>query len=272
MNQQVSSSNTVGTHSVRLYLFFKWNNNAISNKTKLQSQPGMMRILLILMACLWYNNNCVAQAQKRHVVKAGESPDEVIPDEAKYVLPAFTAGTAFLRSGASVKQRFNYNCLLDEMQFLNTGGDTLAIADPALIKYISVDSLVFYYDKGYLQQKVQVGAYMLAVKQQMIYIPDKVGTAYGGSSGSSAVTTYSSIYSSDKVHRLKVDRDVLFETVTNWFIGNSYNRFEKADKKGFYNIFPSKRDAIRKYIAKNNTDFNKEADLEQLLRFCTEKQ
>ena len=106
----------------------------------------------------------------------------------------------------------------------------------------------------------------------MIQIPDKVGTAYGGSSGSSAVTTYSSIYSSDKVHRLKVDRDVRFETVMNWYIGNEYNRFEKADKKGFYNTFPSKRDAIKKYIAKKNINFNKEADLEQLLRFCAEQQ
>ena len=232
----------------------------------------MMRVLLILIASLWYNNYCAAQALKRYIVKAGEAPDEVIPDEAKYIFPAFTEGTAFLRSGASVKQQFNYNHLLDEMQFLNSGGDTLAIADPGLIKSISINSFVFYYDKGYLRQIVEIHAYKLAVKQQMIQIPDKVGTAYGGSSGSSAVTTYSSIYSSDKVHRLKVDRDVLFQTVTNWFIGDQYNHFEKGDKKGFYNTFPSKRDAIRKYMAKNNTDFNKEADLEQLLRFCTEQQ
>ena len=230
-----------------------------------------MRVLLILIACLWYNNYCAAQAQKRYIVKAGESPDEVIPGEAKYILPAFTEGTAFLRSGASVKQRFNYNYLLDEMQFLNVNGDTLAIADPALVKYISIDTLVYYYDKGYLRQITNTKSYKLAVKQQMIQIPDKVGTAYGGSSGSSAVTTYSSIYSSEKVHRLKVDRDVLFETVSNWYISDQYNRFKKADKKGFYSIFPSKRDAIRKYIAKNNTDFNRAEDLEHLLRFCTER-
>ena len=149
-----------------------------------------MRVLLILIACLWYNNYCAAQAQKRYIVKAGESPDEVIPGEAKYILPAFTEGTAFLRSGASVKQRFNYNYLLDEMQFLNVNGDTLAIADPALVKYISIDTLVYYYDKGYLRQITNTKSYKLAVKQQMIQIPDKVGTAYGGSSGSSAVTTY----------------------------------------------------------------------------------
>ncbi|HRP54836.1 hypothetical protein [Agriterribacter sp.] len=78
-----------------------------------------MRVLLIVMARLWYNNNCAAQTQKRYIGKSGESPDAVIPGEAKYILPAFTEGTAFLRSGASVKQRFNYNCLLDEMRFLN---------------------------------------------------------------------------------------------------------------------------------------------------------
>lgn len=242
------------------------------NKSKLQAQSGIMRVLFILIACLYYNNYCAAQAQKNYIVKAGEAPDEVIPGEVKYIFPAFKEGTVFLRSGAFVKQQFNYNHLLDEMQFLNTAGDTLAIADPGLIKYVSIDSLVFYYNKGYLRQIVQIRSYKLAVKQQMIQIPDKVSTAYGGSSGSSAITTYSSIYSSDKVHRLKVDRDVLFQTITNWYIGDQYNHFEKADKKGFYTIFSSKRDAIRKYIAKNNTDFNKEAALEQLLRFCTEQQ
>lgn len=231
----------------------------------------MMRVLLILMICLCYNNYCAAQVQKKYIVKAGEAPDEVIPDEAKYILPAFTKGIAFLRSGAFVNQRFNYNYLLDEIQFLNTNGDTLAIADPALIKYISIDTLVYYYDKGYLRQTLHTASYKLAVKQQMIQIPGKAGTAYGGSSGSSAVTTYSGIYANDKVHRLKVDRDVLFQTITNWYIGDPYNHFEKADKKGFYNTFPQKREAIKKYIVKNNTDFNKEADLKQLLLFCTEQ-
>jgi hypothetical protein len=131
---------------------------------------------------------------------------------------------------------------------------------------------LYYYDKGYLRQTAQANAYKLAVKRQMIQIPDKVGTPYGGSSGSSAVTTYSSIYSSEKIHRLKVDGDVLFEKTTNWFIGDPYNHFKKADRKGFYTVFSSKRDAIRKYMAKNNPDLNKAEDLEQLLLFCTDRQ
>lgn len=38
---------------------------------------------------------------------------------------------------------------------------------------------LYYYDKGYLRQTAQANAYKLAVKRQMIQIPDKVGTPYG---------------------------------------------------------------------------------------------
>lgn len=116
-----------------------------------------MNLRLLLMACIFNTYAAFAQQEKSYPVKAGEIPGEVLPKEAIYVLPAFATGTAFLKDGTSSMLRFNYNFLLDEMHFINEKGDTLAIADPLLINSVVIDSMVFYYDKGYLREISRAG-------------------------------------------------------------------------------------------------------------------
>src|SRR6478609_7956182 len=99
-----------------------------------------MRIRLIVAVCIFCIAKASAQTEKMYAVKIGEVPDQVIPREAIYLLPAFTQGSAFFKNGSSSKQRFNYNSLLDEMHFINERGDTLAIAEPALTTSVEIDS------------------------------------------------------------------------------------------------------------------------------------
>ncbi len=124
-----------------------------------------MKIRLILAVCIFCVAKGSAQTEKMYSVKMGEIPDKVIPGEATYLLPGFTQGLVFFKDGTSSKQRFNYNSLLDEMHFINEHVDTLAIAEPALIKSVEIDSIKFYYDTGYIRQVFTQGNYKLVIKQ-----------------------------------------------------------------------------------------------------------
>src|SRR5450432_2843212 len=102
-----------------------------------------MSLRLLFTVYVFCINTAAAQTGKAYPVKVGEIPGEVLPNEAMYLFPSFKSGTAWLRDGTSSTQRFNYNFLLDEMHFLGARGDTLAVADPALIKSVVIDSMVF---------------------------------------------------------------------------------------------------------------------------------
>ncbi len=226
-----------------------------------------MNLRLLLTVCIFYVHTASAQQEKSYPVKAGEIPGEVLPKEAIYVLPAFTTGTAFLKDGTSSTLRFNYNLLLDEMHFINEKGDTLAIADPLLINSVVIDSVVFYYDKNYLREILRQGDYKLAIRQQMVQLKDKTRGGYDTPSELGSIKTYESVSNNSQLYHLQVQRDVLFREITSFYIANASNHFLKANKKNFYSLFA--RNNIEEYLKEHNINFNNEADLEALLRFCT---
>lgn len=226
--------------------------------------------LLIIAAILLSGVFTKAQSRERYPVKSGESPAEVIPFKAQFLLPAFKKGNAYMHDGTHAYQDFNYSRLLGEVMFIAPAGDTLAIAEPKEIDYIQVDSIIFYYNKGYLRQIEKAGSYKLVVKEQLMEFPDKVEGAYGTTSGNYAVTTYSNLYvNNSKMTKLTVKRDVVFSGVQFFFIGDQYNHFYKADKKGFADLFPNKKDTMVEYIKNEKLNLNNAEDITKLFRFCT---
>lgn len=231
-------------------------------------QANVMRIRLLLAVCVCCFHAAYAQKVKEYPVKAGEVPDKVLPNEARYVLQGFTAGTATLKNSTSAALRFNYNFLLDEMHFINERGDTLAIADPLMISSVVIDQTLFYYDKGYLREILKQGAYKLAVRQRMIQIPDKTRGGYDIASGVSSIQTYASMSGSTQIYHLEVKKDVLLRVDFSFYIADVSGHFVKASNSNFHILFSGKE--VTKYLKAHKVDFDKEEDLIALFRFCTE--
>lgn len=210
-----------------------------------------------------------AQKLPEYPVKAGEVPNEVLPNEAKYLLPAFKIGTGSFRNGTSTFMLFNYNFLLDEMHFIGEHGDTLAIANPETINSITIDSMVFYYDKGYVRQIFNQGTYKLAVKQQMVQTADKTRGGYDMPLGNASIKTYGSINGiNGQMYNLQVKKDVLFIVVNSFYVAGTYNHFLIANQKNLVNIFEENK--IKNYLKEHKVNFNKEEDLRALLISCAE--
>lgn len=227
-----------------------------------------MKTRLILAICIFCVAKGSAQREKMYSVKMGEVPNKVIPREAVYLLPGFTQGIVFFKDGSSSMQRFNYNSLLDEMHFITIQGDTLAIAEPALINLIEIDSLKFYYNSGYVQQIFTQGNYKLAVKNIWKQISGKKTVGYDMGSESGAIETFSTaINSNGSIGRLRVPKDVLFINENSFYIGDKFNHFQKANKKNIDALFKNKH--IAQYLKEHKVDFNKEEDMKALLQFCT---
>lgn len=227
----------------------------------------MLKIVYVVTMLFSLQSLC-AQKKIAYLVKAGETPAEVLPHDAMYALPAFTDGTIYLRDGTFSRQLLNYNFALGEMQFIGPQKDTLAIADPAIIKNIVVDTLVYYYEKGFLQIISNLDTVKLAVKESLTETKHSVEAAYNQSSASSAVSTYGSLTSYGRMYYLQVKKDVMFTKISAYYIGDRFNHFLKADKKNFLNLFPEKRQAVQKYLDNNHVNFEKEDELKKFFSFC----
>ncbi|MFT3748599.1 MAG: hypothetical protein QM768_09795 [Agriterribacter sp.] len=230
-----------------------------------------MRILMIAVTIIIHSICALAQIQNGFPVKAGEIPDQVIPFNARYIFPEFKEGKATLRNGATSRQKFNYNCLLDEMQFITPAGDTLAIAAPAELRSIQVDTAVFYYDRLYLKQIKKQGKYILAVKKSIVQLPDKKEAGYNTYSGTSSITTYSSIISGSKEYKLQANNETIFIPVEYYFLGDEFGHFNRADKKAFFNLFTDKRKGLQEFIRQKKINFNNKDDIAALFDFCVDK-
>lgn len=226
-----------------------------------------MRKLLILVLVLTSFRGA-AQTAERYIVKPGEIPDKVLPAEAVYSFPEFKKGEVSFKAGGKSTQLLNYNCLLDEMQFLTVGGDTLTIAEPHNIVAIAVDSATYYFDKGYLRELDKQNGYKLALRERLVQSDTRKEAAYGTTSGTGSINSLQSVRMGNNVFSLEVRREVLFLKRHAFYLGNRYNRFVFANKKGFADVFPEKKNLIVSFIKEHKTDFSKLEDLQQLLEAC----
>ncbi len=228
----------------------------------IKKQP--MYKLLPFTALVLYTTFVCAQPGEIYKVQVGE----MLPAKAIYTLPEFTSGTVTMRNGSVSRGLFNFNCFTGAMQFINTKGDTLEIADPGLIKTIQIDTFTFYYDKFYLQQVFNAGAYKIAVRQVLEELPDKITGGLGSGDISSADASEYSFVTFYGKHPLHADRNISVRKAVRYYIGDGYYNFIKADKKAFTDLFFRKRLAIEDFVKKNKTDFTNKNDLEKLLQFC----
>lgn len=228
-----------------------------------------MQKLMVALSCLLVCcQHITAQTEKRYPVKVGEIPDKVIPFDVRFAFPHFINGFAELRNGTISTYKFNYNYLLDEMQFITLSGDTLAIADPATLKVVKIDSSIFYYNKGYIKVLRNNEQYILGVRRGIIQVANKQEGGYNTYSGTYATTTYGSMISGNKAYTLEVKKDALFIPVTNYFLGDAFGNFEKVSKKSFIKMFGEKKKGMHEFIKTNNINFIREEEIIKLFDYC----
>ena len=208
-----------------------------------------------------------AQNTGSFTVKTGTSISETIPDSVLYQYPQFTAGRVHFRNGSTTSAQLNYNRFLDEMQFLDSNGDTLAIAEAETIKLILVGIDSFYYDKGYFFVVGNNGSIKLATKQGFKILNKQKTAAYDMSTSVSSIRNVNSYTTEGKIYNLAVREDVVLTRETYYYFGNNYNRFVPATKKDLMSLYPKHRNEISRYIKENEVRFQERKDLEKLLQF-----
>ena len=223
-----------------------------------------MRVLLFIV--MFYCFRSHAQ-DNPIVIKAGTSIKESVSVTDLYQYPQFVSGKVFFKPGDSGVAKLNYNRLLDEMQFIDPKGDTLAIANAGTIRFIRIHNDLFYYDHGYVKLIKDTNGIKLAEKQTLrVSGKEKMG-GYGSPSPASAIDSYGTFTDQKNIYNLVPREDILLAKKTQYFFGDKYKRFIWVTKKNLLRQFSERNGALNAYLKENNIDLNSREDLEKLLQF-----
>lgn len=227
-----------------------------------------MKKLLLFVCPVFFATQLLAQSNDVVRVKAGEDPAKKFSPNGFYRFPSFSEGIAFFKHGGTTMAKFNYHILNQEMQFIGLNGDTLALAEPFSIKYITVDTSLYYYSDGYLEVIENNESLKLARKLRLDTKWEKIG-AYGQPSPSGSIRTPNRIILGNTVgSNLTLNQDIVIQKDYTYFWLDKYGTVMKATKANLLKFLPpDAKSIIEDYLKMNPIDFRKESDLKKLFRY-----
>jgi hypothetical protein len=233
----------------------------------------MRKYIFLIGLSIYCWQHVSAQDNERFRVSSEEEIEQAIPASDRYLLEQFQQGTVSLHNGTKANARLNYNLLLEEIQFIDITGDTMALADEHLVKQISIDDKIFYYGEqsGFVETIADYSPVKLAIHQKFATINAEKMGAYEQSSAVSSIRTYKSFTTNTgQRQNLKLKGDLVLAIESAFYFVDQNNRTYKANKSALRKIFPEKKNIIRDFVKEEKIDFNKEEDLRKLLQYCSE--
>jgi hypothetical protein len=222
---------------------------------------------MLTLAISWFTAfTATGQENQEFIVKAGTKIKDYFPLESRFRYPVFTPGKVFFKDDTFTGSRLNYNILYGEVQFIQKN-DTLSIANTRDIKYVTIESDTFYFDKGYVEIVFDMGKSKLGLKQFVKMVDKQTQAAYGMTSSVSATDSYNSIPSSSGYYSLNVNEDIRVRRVKDYYLGSENKGFQLIRKNLVLELFPESEDEIKRYLKTNDVNFNNEADLMKLCQF-----
>ncbi len=224
------------------------------------------QIVAIIFLVLCFESS-YAQGVNEWTVRPGESIKEALGDSVIYKYPRFTQGIVYFRYNSISHALLDLNLYTGEMEFITPEGDTLAIANPETVKYITIQSDTFYFDKVYIELLHGNSEAKLGQIQTIKLSDIKREGGYGQMLSTAAVNTSNSYYSNNQTYKLTEKTQLALHKQTVFFIGDSFNHFLPYNKKNVYKMFNTKESAVNSFVKENKIQFDKRDDLVKLVDF-----
>lgn len=186
-----------------------------------------------------------------------------------YILPEFTRGTVLMKDGTRNQALLNYNTATEEMIF-DQNGQKLAFAEITLNQLDTVfiqDRKFVLLDNKKFAEIIHQNGYKLLMQYKCRIIPPGKPAAYGGTSETSSVTSYSSWSESGRIYQLELPDDFKVNTSFVYWLDNGAG-WKSFSSMGQIKRFYNKQKALyNKYIKENKVDFKDSESIIDLIHY-----
>ncbi len=174
-----------------------------------------------------------------------------------------------MKNGTRNNAKLNYNTASEEMVF-DKNGELLALSDLILPQidtvYISSEKFIRVNNK-FMKIIIDEPEISLFVEHKCRIIPPGKPAAYGGTSQTSSVTSYSSIMAGGRVYSLKLPDD--YKVIPyNVFWVNRNGKLQSFSNIGqLKKIYRDKKKVIADYLKKNDVEMTDEKSVKETIVF-----
>jgi hypothetical protein len=223
-----------------------------------------MKQLISFSFFVLFSGFLFAQTSTEIISVHGSELDEFMA-KSIHKFPVFTRAHVHLKNGEVAVGRFNYDYFLDNFMYINEKNDTVALANPEDVDYVSFPVDSFFYENKFYQWVASSDIATLAVRYTYkLARKDNVG-AYGIATPTINVDSHSALLGASK-YELQGDAQLTFEKTTTYYIRKTNGKFVTATLKNFERIFPKKD--LADYMQKNKLNLRKQTDMVDLFVYA----
>lgn len=183
-----------------------------------------------------------------------------------YMFPEFEKGTVMMKSGEKKVAMLNYNTLTSEMIF-DTNGTKLALSQLELVDTVFIQDKKFVLlNKNFVELVYKSKSELFADHKCMIVDPGKP-SGYGGTSQTSATTTYSSFYTSGQVYNMKLPEGTETKSSVEYWLRRDGNLNKFVSLRQMYQSYPDKKDLIKDYRKTHDVDYENQQSIVEMIKF-----
>lgn len=183
-----------------------------------------------------------------------------------YLFPEFTKGVVLMKTGVKNETLLNFNSLTEEMIFENKG-TKLAIGNIDQIDSIYIKGRKFFPLNGKFLELILHSKYDLYAEHKCSIKDPGKPAAYGGSSQTSATTTYSTFFSGSQVYDLKLPESFETKAYTFYWLKKNDELIKFISVRQLSKIFGEKSSQFKKYTKENDVSYDDPESLVGLIRF-----
>ncbi|MDQ6902470.1 MAG: hypothetical protein M3139_05590 [Bacteroidota bacterium] len=183
----------------------------------------------------------------------------------QYVFEQFNPGTVKLKSGKSYKQNLNYNTITNEMVFVDNG-KFVAIASPESVDTIYISDRKFIPLNNKFYEVLVTGPMPLLAELTATVSEEGTSIGYGSTTTTSATSSYQSLIRDGGAYGLKLPDGFKVTPKQEFYILKDDKLERISNERQLAKIFPDKKDVIKDFVKKTNTNFSKSEDVAALVK------
>ena len=195
------------------------------------------------------------------------------PQTEQYLDPTFESGKILFKTGSTTQYNLNYHLYSNSICFLNEKDEPFILVDLSNVLMLTYGNRTFIpIDKSNVAEVVRTfsdGSKLLLQRIAKTEKGSDSSGAYGLSTETAAITSYSSMRFEGHTVKLEVPKNTKFALSERLFIIKDSKKYSISKLKSLRKVYKSKWDDIQAYAEQNNTNVKDIQELIDLLEFST---
>ena len=202
----------------------------------------MNKFFLILLAL------CASVTLQAQLKGSGDIPEDVY-----YLMPSFAQGTIFFRGQMPAQGKLNICAVDNSLRFIDNNGQELSATNADNIFKVRIDTVSFLrYEGVYYRMCPVLGDMGVAVRRNVRIIRDAKESGYGGTSQTSNIKSYSTMYTDGAVYNLGEDKKYPWESSEELYVYKGDDLLPLS-KRTLRKLFPARKAEIDAWFKAGNT-------------------